>query len=82
MSAVAFNGILRNLGIQYKFRNTWILYQKYAKNGYTHCNVFVAPNGNQSVHTCWTQKGRIFLYEILAENSVLPMIERTVDYAN
>ena len=28
------------------------------------------------MHTCWTQAGRIFLYNFLKENGVLPMCER------
>ena len=76
MSAQALNKILRDLGVQYCMRGTWELYQKHAKNGYTHTNVFVAPNGDQHFHTCWTQKGRLFLYELLKSQNILPTIEK------
>ncbi|MEG2719710.1 MAG: phage antirepressor KilAC domain-containing protein [Oscillospiraceae bacterium] len=75
-SAVNFNKKLHELGIQFKMRGTWELYQKYAKNGYTHTNVFLAPNGEETPHTCWTQAGRLFLYNKLKSVGILPAIER------
>ena len=35
MSGRKFNALLHELGIQYKFRKTWLLYQNYADQGYT-----------------------------------------------
>lgn len=76
MSARRFNSILEELGIQYRLHGTWILYQRFADNGYTHSNVFCTPSGHQTVHTCWTQNGRLFLYKILKRNGILPAVER------
>ena len=76
LSARRFNCILEELRIQYRLHGTWILYQQFADNGYTHSNVFCTPSGHQTVHTCWTQNGRLFLYKKLKENGLLPAIER------
>ncbi len=81
MSAQEFNGLLHFLGIQYKLKcGTWVLYQEYADCGYTKSRTFVydeEKNGT-SVHTYWTQKGRLFLYETLKGIGVLPKCERSV----
>lgn len=75
MSAVAFNAMLHDMGIQYRVSGTWELYQNFANNGYTHGNVHMTKTGQVKIHTCWTQKGRLFLYEFLKQNGVLPKIE-------
>ena len=76
MSARRFNGILEELGVQYRLHGTWALYQKYADNGYTHGNVFRSSDGRQKMHTCWTQSGRLFLYRLLRAHGILPCVER------
>ena len=74
-SANWLNEWLHNNGIQYKAGNTWVLYQKYADKGYTKTKT--GQNGDRSwVHTYWTQKGRLFLYEKLKERDILPVIEQ------
>ncbi len=79
MSAKKFNIHLRNLKIQRKVGGQWILYAPYNTMGYTHSETFI-PNGSVSgkvvMNTKWTQKGRLFLYETLKKNSVLPLIEQ------
>lgn len=75
MSGVAFNTMLRDLHIQYRVGDTWLLYQKYAGKGYTHANTFYTRSGKPKVTTCWTQKGRLFLYEFLKDGGILPDIE-------
>jgi anti-repressor protein len=78
-SATKLNKFLNNLGIQYKLGNIWLLYQKYAEEGYTgtktHANL--SPDGSihTSVHTYWTQKGRLFIYDRLKEHGIYPLIE-------
>ena len=75
MSATAFNSLLYDLGVQYPLGGTWSLYQQYAKNGYTHTRTYYWGERKSALHTCWTQKGRLFLYEFLKDFGILPVIE-------
>ena len=81
MSAQAFNKLLDDLGIQYKQSGQWLLRSKYQSNGYTQSksNKYKKNDGTTgvSLQTKWTQKGRLFLYEFLKDNGVLPSIEHT-----
>lgn len=78
MSAVAFNRLLSDLGIQHKVGGAWVLYQKYTGKGYTQSNTYYTGNGYAVLHTCWTQKGRIFLYDTLAYYGFFPCIEASL----
>ena len=79
LSAVTLNKKLHDYGVQYKQGGTWLLYQQYADKGYTKTKTGVYTNkaGEEyaSVHTQWTQKGRMFIYEILKEHGILPKME-------
>ena len=79
-SAKAFNILLRNFGIQHKVGGQWILYAKYLPNGYVQSDTIPIEHKDGSsgsvMHTKWTQKGRLFLYEELKKHNVLPIIER------
>ena len=78
-SAKWLNAYLHKKGIQYKQGKTWLLYQKYAECGYTCTKTSTVPasDGTQhtKVHTYWTQKGRLFIYDILKSDGTLPLIE-------
>ncbi len=76
MSAIAFNKMLYEYGIQYPIRNSWVLYAEYANNGYTQSKTYKYAENKAPMHTCWTQRGRLFLYEFLRERGVLPMCEK------
>lgn len=80
MSAKAMNKLLHDLGVQYKQSGVWFLYSKYQDKGYTQTKTqnYNRPDGTQgsSVHTYWSQKGRLFIYDLLKNNGILPMIER------
>lgn len=79
MSAKKFNIELRNLKIQRKVGGQWILYAPYNTMGYVHSDTFVpekSTTGKVVMTTKWTQKGRLFLYEMLKQKGILPLIER------
>jgi prophage antirepressor-like protein len=72
MSAVAFNEMLHDFGVQYKIAGTWLLYQDYADKGYTKTSTCRFGTNGVALHTRWTQKGRMFLYRFLKKRGILP----------
>lgn len=77
MSGKGMNNLLRELGIQYKQGKTWLLYSKYQDKGFTHTEMIpVQGSKNLKPNTKWTQKGHIFIYQLLKDNGILPTIER------
>lgn len=80
MSGTQLNKKLNELGIQYKHRETWLLYAKYADKGYTSSTTHDYPDSkgviHSRLHTYWTQKGRLFIYEQLKRINILPLIEK------
>lgn len=80
MSAKKMNKLLHELGVQFNQSGVWFLYAKYQDKGYTQTKTqnYNKPDGIQGAktHMYWTQKGRLFLYELLKQNGILPMIER------
>ena len=76
MSGRKFNELLHELGVQYKFRKTWLLYQQYAECGYTKSRTYAIDDNRSVMHTYWTQKGRLFLYDLLKSECILPVIEQ------
>ncbi|PTJ85109.1 Rha family transcriptional regulator [Staphylococcus succinus] len=80
MSAQALNKLLHDLKVQYKQSGQWLLYSNIHGEGYTHSSTkeIEHKDGSTSVrmNTKWTQKGRLFIYELLKENDVLPIIEQ------
>lgn len=65
MSARKMNQILNDLKVQYKANGQWVLYSKYQNQGYV----------DVKMQTEWTQKGRLFLYELLKKEGYMPLIE-------
>lgn len=81
MSAKHFNQLLRDKGIQFSQSGRWFLYAKYDGNGYVQSKTshFIRPDGTQGTATnmYWTQKGRLFIYETLKSDGIVPEIEKT-----
>lgn len=79
-SAVWLNKWLHEKGVQYKQGDIWLLYQKYAEMGYTSTKTqtFAGDDGetHSKVHTYWTQKGRLFIYDLLKADGILPLVEQ------
>ena len=75
-SAVWLNKFLHELGVQYKQGDIWLLYAKYQDKGYTQTHTHVIDSEKSRVSTKWTQKGRLFIYDLLKNNGILPLIER------
>lgn len=77
MSACKLNKLLADLGVQYKLSGQWLLYAKHAEQGYTKSETGTTATGHVWMHTKWTQKGRLFIYDLLKhERGLLPLIER------
>lgn len=79
MSARAMNNLLYEKGIQYKQGDIWLPYQKYASKGYMQSKTFAPDADHSHVHMYWTQRGRIFIYETLKADGILPLIEKNQD---
>ena len=80
-SANRMNQYLHQMGVQYKQGNKiWLLYQKYAEMGYTNTKTHSYPGNygtmHTAVHTYWTQQGRLFIYELLKSDGILPTMEQ------
>ena len=79
-SAKKMNAYLHEKKIQFKQGKIWLLYQKYSEQGLTSTktSVYNGSDGlsHSSIHTYWTQKGRLFIYELLKKDGVLPIMER------
>ncbi|SFE10885.1 Phage regulatory protein Rha (Phage_pRha) [Paenibacillus algorifonticola] len=78
LSAMALNKKLYELDVQFKQGDIWLLYAKYQDKGYTQTTTHVIDADNSRVSTKWTQKGRLFIYELLKQKGFLPVIEREV----
>ncbi|OHW62198.1 phage antirepressor protein KilAC domain protein [Andreesenia angusta] len=80
MSGTAMNKLLNELKIQYKQSDQWLLYRNHSGKGYTHSETIDITRSDGrpdiSMITKWTQKGRLFLYEVLKAEGYVPTIER------
>lgn len=79
MSAIALNKLLHEFGVQHKVSGQWLLYKKHMNCGYTKSHT---TNIRQSdgldrfvMSTKWTQKGRLFIYNLLKEEGYYPQMD-------
>lgn len=79
-SGKKMNAILHDLKVQYKQSGQWLLYSEHQAKGYTHSDTIdiERKDGTKDIkmNTKWTQKGRLFLYNLLKKNEIFPIIEK------
>ena len=79
-SAKKMNEWLKEKHIQFRQGDIWLLYQKYAERGYTSTKTHVHPGRDgephTTVHTYWTQAGRLFIYQMMKADGHLPTMEQ------
>ena len=84
MSAKSLNQFLFDKKVQFKQSGTWLLYQNHADKGYTKSETvsITYRNGEKGskLNTKWTQKGRLFLYELLKRDGILPLMEQELQF--
>lgn len=79
MSGIQMNKLLNDFGVQHKVGGQWILYKKHMQQGYTksHTSEIRKSDGNVKVvmNTKWSQKGRLFLYELMKAEGYYPQMD-------
>ncbi|EGO6550330.1 phage antirepressor [Enterococcus faecalis] len=79
MSAIQLNKLLHRLGVQRKVSGQWLLYKKHMNCGYTKSHTSEIKQSNNTVKivmsTKWTQKGRLFIYNLLKDEGYLPQMD-------
>ena len=80
MSARQLNKILHEEGIQRCVNGQWILYRKYMGQGYTKSKTFTFDRSDgrpdAKTQTYWTQKGRLWLNEVLNKRGIYAIMDR------
>jgi Rha family phage regulatory protein len=80
LSGQALNSILHDDGVQYKLSGQWLLYSKHQDKGYTKSETqeYTRSNGEigTKLHTKWTQKGRLFIHQVLGKRGIVPVMDR------
>ena len=73
LSGRRLNAILHEKRVQYKSGKQWILYAPYKGNGYVGSETSQLENGKTVMRTRWTQKGRLFIHDLLKADGILPV---------
>lgn len=79
MTANRLNLILKTAGVQRKVNGQWVLSAPYRGKGYTESKTFSYTHSDGSpdskLLTCWTQRGRRAIHEILASQGIIPVVD-------
>lgn len=81
MSAQKMNKLLNELGVQYKNKQgVWVLFTRYISSGYAKLETVSYKAGDDLYksrhHLKWTQKGRLFIYDLLKSKDIYPVCEQ------
>ncbi|HBM5886522.1 TPA: phage antirepressor [Enterococcus faecium] len=79
MSPQQMNKLLHKLGVQKKVGNQWLLCKKHMNQGHTKSHTTEIPKADGGtkivMNTKWTQKGRLFIYELLKKEGYYPQMD-------
>lgn len=80
ISAKELNSILYEEHVQRKVNDQWILYKEHMGLGYTKSSqITITRHNNKEDYkllTKWTQKGRLFIHELLTKRGIVAIIDR------
>lgn len=77
LSAKKLNLLLHDAGVQFRQSGRWFLYARFAEQGYTQSKTHEYDEGKTRTHMYWSQKGRLFVYDLLKNQfGLLPVIEQ------
>lgn len=80
MSAKALNKLLHEEGVQYNMGGQWLLYKEHQNKGLTRSETvrITRSDGRPDtvIHTKWTQKGRLFIDDILKKRGIVARMDR------
>lgn len=83
LSARELNKVLHEERVQRKVGNQWILYMHHMNKGYTKSNTIniIRSNGepDTQMQTKWTQKGRLFIHELLESRGIIALMDLELD---
>lgn len=85
MSAVTLNRKLKEMGIQYKVGQTWVLTAKYQNMGYTDTQTYTEIIDDETrsyINTVWTQKGREFIHNLFRTNKETTLFSSVSELKN
>ncbi|MBC2115729.1 phage antirepressor KilAC domain-containing protein [Listeria booriae] len=85
LTAQKLNRILKEERVQHKVGGQWILYKDYMNNGYTKSETIPITHSDgrlgTTLNTKWTQKGRLFIHEILVRRGIEAVIDKAFETA-